>query len=105
LLSSIYDNIYANEIRMKDEAEAAAINSVMQPGTGIAGALANVGLYLQKEAYVVQSTGMTNKTEVRIHVVCLPQGGFLGCLLALGTVQNHDARSAARCTTIKRAIL
>lgn len=64
ILSSIYDDIYANEIRMKDEVEAAAF-ATPTPTAGLAGALANVGRDLQKEAYVMQSTGMANKTEVR----------------------------------------
>jgi brefeldin A-inhibited guanine nucleotide-exchange protein len=61
LLSSIYDDIANNEIRMKDEMEAS------QPTAGpagFAGALANVGRDLQREAYMMQSHGMANKTEV-----------------------------------------
>lgn len=64
LLSSIYDEIVSNEIRMKDEVESAPI--VVAPGPGFASALANVGRDLQKEAYVMQSNNMTNKTEVRL---------------------------------------
>jgi brefeldin A-inhibited guanine nucleotide-exchange protein len=63
-LSSIYDEIVMNEIRMKDEIEAS-----MMAGPGLANALANVGRDLQKEAYVMQSNGMANKTEVRHHVL------------------------------------
>ncbi|KAI5480603.1 sec7 guanine nucleotide exchange factor [Pseudohyphozyma bogoriensis] len=59
LLSSIYDEINANEIRMKDEVEAAG----PQASTGIANAIATVGRDLQREAYVWQSEGMVNKTE------------------------------------------
>jgi brefeldin A-inhibited guanine nucleotide-exchange protein len=59
-LSSIYDEIVTNEIRMKDEIEA----SITMTGPGLANALANVGRDLQKEAYVMQSNGMANKTEV-----------------------------------------
>ena len=62
LLSEIFDEIVSNEIRMKDE-----IDTGMQPGLagpGIANALANVGRDLQKEAYVLQSSGMASKTEV-----------------------------------------
>ncbi|KAJ6613490.1 hypothetical protein B0H10DRAFT_2048736 [Mycena sp. CBHHK59/15] len=59
-LSDIFDEIVSNEIRMKDEVEAvgAAVT-----GPGLANALANVGRDLQKEAYVLQSSGMANKTE------------------------------------------
>jgi brefeldin A-inhibited guanine nucleotide-exchange protein len=59
-LGSIYDDIVHNEIRMKDEVEAVILNT----NAGLAGALANVGRDLQKEAYVLQSNGMANKTEV-----------------------------------------
>jgi brefeldin A-inhibited guanine nucleotide-exchange protein len=64
-LSGIFDNIYAEEIRMKDEIEAAMLMTLPNQGAGLAGALANVGRDLQKEAYVMQSAGMTYKTEVR----------------------------------------
>ncbi|KAF8195926.1 sec7 guanine nucleotide exchange factor [Mycena galopus ATCC 62051] len=60
-LSDIYDEIASNEIRMKDEVEAAIGNPAAGPG--LANALANVGRDLQKEAYVLQSSGMANKTE------------------------------------------
>ena len=62
LLSSIYDDIVNNEIRMKDEMDAALGQSASGPG--IAGALATVGRDLQREAYMLQSSGMANKTEV-----------------------------------------
>lgn len=62
-LSTIFDDITSNEIRMKDEVEAAM--AVGAPGPGFAGALANVGRDLQKEAYVMQSHSMANKSEVR----------------------------------------
>lgn len=62
LLSTIYDDIVSNEIRMKDEVDAAPV--IATPGAGLAGALANVGRDLQKEAYMMQSNNMTNKTEV-----------------------------------------
>jgi brefeldin A-inhibited guanine nucleotide-exchange protein len=61
LLSSIYDDIVNNEIRMKDEMDAALGQA---SGPGIAGALATVGRDLQREAYMLQSSGMSNKTEV-----------------------------------------
>lgn len=60
IVSSIYDNIKNNEIRMKDEMEA----TLPAAGAGLANALANVGRDLQKEAYVMQTSNMTNKTEV-----------------------------------------
>lgn len=66
-LGSIYDDIYANEIRMKDEVDAATMASVPPTASGLAGALANVGRDLQKEAYVIQSAGMAHKTEVSAH--------------------------------------
>lgn len=61
-LNMIFDDITSNEIRMKDEISA-ALTLPMQ-GPGIANALANVGRDLQREAYVMQSLGMANKTEV-----------------------------------------
>ena len=64
-LSSIFDEIVTNEIRMKDEIE----NSITAAGPGLANALANVGRDLQKEAYVMQSNGMANKTEVRHRIL------------------------------------
>lgn len=64
-LTSIYDDIYAEEIRMKDEIETSMLWGLPNQSSGIAGALANVGRDLQKEAYVMQSTGMAHKTEVR----------------------------------------
>jgi brefeldin A-inhibited guanine nucleotide-exchange protein len=63
LLSSIYDEIVSNEIRMKDEVEAVTVPTA--PAPGLANALVNVGRDLQKEAYVMQSNSMANKTEVR----------------------------------------
>ncbi|EIW82060.1 Sec7-domain-containing protein [Coniophora puteana RWD-64-598 SS2] len=59
-LDTIYDQIQSNEIRMKDEVEAAAPTAA---APGLASALANVGRDLQKEAYLTQSNGMANKTE------------------------------------------
>lgn len=61
-LSQIFDEITSNEIRMKDEVEAGL--TIAASGPGLAGALASVGRDLQKEAYVMQSNGMANKTEV-----------------------------------------
>ncbi|KAG7449384.1 Sec7-domain-containing protein [Guyanagaster necrorhizus] len=59
-MSEIYDEIVSNEIRMQGEIEAAG---PLPTGPGLANALANVGRDLQKEAYVLQSSGMANKTE------------------------------------------
>ncbi|KAJ7682831.1 hypothetical protein DFH06DRAFT_1162258 [Mycena polygramma] len=61
LLSDIFDEIASNEIRMKDEVEVTV--GATATGPGLANALANVGRDLQKEAYVLQSSGMANKTE------------------------------------------
>lgn len=68
-LSGIFDEIVSNEIRMKEEVEADAAASI--GGPGLANAIANVGRDLQKEAYVMQSNGMANKTEVRQQNQCL----------------------------------
>jgi brefeldin A-inhibited guanine nucleotide-exchange protein len=57
-LTAIFDDILSNEIRMKDEVEAS-----LAPATGLANTLANVGRDLQKEAYVMQSTGLASKSE------------------------------------------
>jgi brefeldin A-inhibited guanine nucleotide-exchange protein len=64
LLSTIYDDIVNNEIRMKDEMDA-ALGQATASGPGIAGTLVTVGRDLQREAYMLQSSGMANKTEVR----------------------------------------
>ena len=63
LLSGIYDEIVNNEIRMKDEQDA-ALGQTAASGPGIAGSLVTVGRDLQREAYMLQSSGMVNKTEV-----------------------------------------
>jgi len=62
-LSGIYDDIVNNEIRMKDEMDS-ALGQVAASGPGITGALVSVGRDLQREAYMLQSSGMANKTEV-----------------------------------------
>ncbi|GAA5850525.1 hypothetical protein JCM8547_001904 [Rhodosporidiobolus lusitaniae] len=59
-LHDIYDEINANEIRMKDEVEAAGPQA---PAPGLAGAIATVGRDLQREAYLWQSESMVSKTE------------------------------------------
>jgi brefeldin A-inhibited guanine nucleotide-exchange protein len=61
VLSEIFDEIVSNEIRMKEETELGPNAPISGPG--LANALANVGRDLQKEAYVMQSNGMANKTE------------------------------------------
>lgn len=58
-LDQIFDDIATNEIRMKDEIETGAVSHA-----GLTSALANVGRDLQREAYVIQTSGMANKTEV-----------------------------------------
>ncbi|KAI9450999.1 Sec7-domain-containing protein [Lactarius psammicola] len=62
LLSTIYDDIVNNEIRMKDEMDS-SLGQIPASGPGIAGALVTVGRDLQREAYMLQSSGMANKTE------------------------------------------
>ena len=67
LLSDIYDEITTNEIRMKGELEASIMKDpnaavAAAPG-GLAGQLATVGRDLQREAYILQSSSMANKTE------------------------------------------
>lgn len=76
LLGSIYDEIQTNEIRMKDEVDT--ILALPSQGPGIASALAYVGRDLQKEAYVMQSLGMANKTEVKYP---WPQVSTFQCLI------------------------
>lgn len=61
-IKTVYDEIQTNEIKMKDEQLAAAAAPVA-PASGLAGAIATVGRDLQREAYVLQSEGMANKTE------------------------------------------
>lgn len=58
-LRAIYDEIQKNEIKLHGE-EAPAVPS----STGLAGAIATVGRDLQHEAYVLQTQGMANRTEV-----------------------------------------
>ncbi|KAF8913871.1 hypothetical protein CPB84DRAFT_1669746 [Gymnopilus junonius] len=70
-LSQIYDEIVNNEIRMKDEIEVGL--SILPPGPGLANALASVGRDLQKEAYVMQSNGMANKTEALLRTMMRTQ--------------------------------
>jgi brefeldin A-inhibited guanine nucleotide-exchange protein len=69
LLGEIYDEIQANEIKMKDE--------IQEPGTtpagGISGSLATVGRDLQREAYVAQSENMSTKTEALLKAMVRQQ--------------------------------
>uniref|UniRef100_V5EV36 Guanine nucleotide exchange factor n=2 Tax=Kalmanozyma brasiliensis (strain GHG001) TaxID=1365824 RepID=V5EV36_KALBG len=60
-LRSVYDEIQTNEIKMKDEVAAPAPAS--SSSSGLANAIAGAGRDLQREAYVLQSEGMANKTE------------------------------------------
>ncbi|ETW75585.1 hypothetical protein HETIRDRAFT_107881 [Heterobasidion irregulare TC 32-1] len=62
LLSAIFDDIVNNGIRIKDEVDSSLVAS-LAPGAGLASALATVGQDLQREAYMLQSNGMVNKTE------------------------------------------
>ncbi|SNX83936.1 probable SEC7 - component of non-clathrin vesicle coat [Melanopsichium pennsylvanicum] len=59
-LKSVYDEIQNNEIKMKDEIQTPA---PVEKSSGLANAIATVGRDLQREAYVLQSEGMANKTE------------------------------------------
>ncbi|KAJ2931574.1 hypothetical protein H1R20_g5418, partial [Candolleomyces eurysporus] len=59
MLFEIYDDIASNEIRMQDEIEA----KILQGTLGLANALTGVGRDLQKEAYILQTSGMSSKTE------------------------------------------
>ncbi|KAJ9474522.1 Protein transport protein SEC7 [Pseudozyma hubeiensis] len=59
-LRSVFDEIQTNEIKMKDEVAAPAPAAA---SSGLANAIATVGRDLQREAYVLQSEGMANKTE------------------------------------------
>lgn len=104
LLSAVFDEIHSNEIRMKDEIESALI--LPTQGPGIASALANVGRDLQKEAYVMQSLGIANKTEVAFS----SSTTLLYSTSRSGSVQDHDAftetrhsneRSILQCLTLR----
>ncbi|KAF8604941.1 hypothetical protein BDV93DRAFT_605460 [Ceratobasidium sp. AG-I] len=73
MLLDIYDDIHSKEIRMKDEEGAIALQSINTPSAGLAGAIANVGRDFEKEAYVMQTTGMANKTEALLKVMMRSQ--------------------------------
>jgi brefeldin A-inhibited guanine nucleotide-exchange protein len=73
-LSNTFDEIQQNEIRMKDEIDATL--NLSTAGPGLTNVLASVGRDLQKEAYMLQSSSIANKTEVRwfinhILTICL----------------------------------
>ena len=100
LLSAIYDEILTNEIKMKDEVEL--VTGPPTQGPGIASALANMGRDLQKEAYVMQSHGMANKTEV-CHCYVLQRPSVYKQSLFLGVVPNVNEDSQG--TQSRRSIL
>ena len=87
-LFTIYDDIVNNEIRMKDEMDA-SLGQIPASGPGIAGALVTVGRDLQREAYMLQSSGMANKTEVS-RTAFSTTGSTNACT---GSVQDLDAFS------------
>lgn len=89
-LSAVFDNIVNDEIRMKDEIDV-AVTTPAAPG--IAGALANVGRDLKKEAYMTQSHGMANKTEVAFNGA---MRYFAINLCILGSLPHHDAITTSR---------
>jgi brefeldin A-inhibited guanine nucleotide-exchange protein len=60
LLSSIYDEIQTNEIRMKDEVDHGSVLPMSSATPGFT----NIGRNFQKEAYISQATGMMSRTEV-----------------------------------------
>lgn len=69
-LEEIYDEIQSDEIVLKEEQDAALLNSApVAAGQGftanLSSALATVGRDLQREAYVAASQEMANKSEAR----------------------------------------
>jgi brefeldin A-inhibited guanine nucleotide-exchange protein len=62
-LGEIYDEIQTNEIKMKDEIQEPQVAAA----PGLVGTLVNARRDLQRDAYVLQSEGMSNRTEVRWH--------------------------------------
>jgi len=70
-LIEIYNEIYSNEIVLKDEQQAALLSANVQSTTGglaagIGNVLATVGRDMQREAYLAASAGMAAKTEMLI---------------------------------------
>ena len=66
-LEDVYDEIQANEIKMRDE-----IPEPQTGGLGI-GSLASVGRDLQREAYVAQSENMSSKSEALLKAMVRQQ--------------------------------
>ena len=93
LLSGIYDEIVNNEIRMKDEHDA-ALGQTTASGPGLAGALVTVGRDLQREAYMLQSSGMANKTEVSRASLLATNQAYQHA--SIGAFQDIDAHTAKR---------
>jgi brefeldin A-inhibited guanine nucleotide-exchange protein len=69
-LIEIYNEIYNNEIVLKDEQQAALLSANVQStgglAAGIGNVLATVGRDMQREAYMAASAGMAAKTEMLI---------------------------------------
>jgi len=64
-LLEIYDEIYNNEIVLKDEQDAALLSANLPNArSGIGNVLATVGRDMQRETYMAASEGMTAKTEM-----------------------------------------
>ncbi|OLL21713.1 Protein transport protein sec72 [Neolecta irregularis DAH-3] len=68
MLSAVYNDIQQNEIVMQEEQTAAILAGAMNVtrsgiAAGIGNALASVGRDMQREAYVLASEEMANKTE------------------------------------------
>lgn len=62
-LAKVYEEIQDNEIKMKDEVAPVAGPAQQGASGGFANAIAAVGRDLQREAYVLQTETMANKTE------------------------------------------
>ncbi|ETW75591.1 hypothetical protein HETIRDRAFT_391221 [Heterobasidion irregulare TC 32-1] len=104
LLSAIFDDIVNNGIRIKDEVDSSLVAS-LAPGAGLASALATVGQDLQREAYMLQSNGMANKTEEtdNLDVVELCLDGFrnairIVCFFDLELERNAFVTTLAKFT-------
>lgn len=77
-LEDVYDEIQTHEIVLKEEQDAALLNSIpVAAGQGftanISSALATVGRDLQREAYVAASQEMANKSEARFKTLLKAQ--------------------------------
>ena len=62
-LSSVFDDIHSNEIRMKDEMHLISAQQPATPGSTIVNVLSGAGRDFQKEQIMIRSEGMANKTE------------------------------------------